>query len=119
MKGRKFTNMEEAIIKDMFHRGASAKDIAKRINRTESAIRARLSMMGLKCSERDAKHESEPVKQETPAPEPITVEVKEKTLDDFKPSEIFKHLDKLGYRFGDVYCIKAIKVNIQDLIARP
>ena len=118
MKGRKFTNMEEAIIKDMFHRGASAKDIAKRINRTESAIRARLCLMGLKFSERDAKHEPEPVKQNTPAHEPIKVEVREKTLDDFTPRQIFKHLDKLGYRFGDeVYCIKKVKVNIQDILA--
>lgn len=43
-------------------------------------------------------------------------EVKEKTLDDFTPRQIFKHLDRLGYRFGDVYCVKTVKVNIQDII---
>jgi hypothetical protein len=45
--------------------------------------------------------------------------VKEKTLDDFKPREIFKHLYKLGYRLKDpksLYCIIKQPVNLEDII---
>ena len=45
--------------------------------------------------------------------------VKEKTLDDFTPREIFKHLYKLGYRLKDpksLYCIIKQPVNLEDII---
>ena len=54
-----------------------------------------------------------PVVNESKAP------VKEKTLDDFTPREIFKHLYKLGYRLKDpksLYCIIKQPVNLEDII---
>ena len=43
--------------------------------------------------------------------------VKEKTLDDFTPREIFLHLDKLGYEYpGGVVCNIKVKVNLEDIL---
>ena len=39
MRGKMYTELDKALIKDMFYRGASVSDIAKRTGRTISSIR--------------------------------------------------------------------------------
>ena len=54
-----------------------------------------------------------PVNHDVNAP----VTVKEKTLDDFPPREIFKHLYKIGYRTeGKIYYMKKEYVNQNSVI---
>lgn len=117
-------------MKDMFHRGASIKDIAKRIGRTDTSVCSKLNSLGLKVTERDAKNKeksAEPVKPAEPvkvveplkAAEPVkAAEQKvEKTLNDFKPREMIKHLYDMGYRIkGDLYQIVERKVLLTDII---
>lgn len=52
------------------------------------------------------------------AANPQPVIVKEKTLNDFQPRELIKHLYNLGYRIKDnsLYVITMQKVNIQSVI---
>ena len=56
-------------------------------------------------------------KSEKPGTTP-TAAVKEKTLDDFKPREMIKHLYKLGYRIENngLYVITRQQVKLGDII---
>ena len=126
MRGKACTNLELALITDMFHRGASIQDISKRVGRTTSSVRTRLNIMGLHISERDAKHKPEenvakPIKNEdspTPAAEAVCQPQKQKTLNDFSPREIIRHMYNLGYRIkgGDLYQIVEKKVLLNDIL---
>ena len=94
---------------------------------SESSVRTKLSSFGLFASKRDAKHENptkpvtvvEPMKAAEPVKEATQGSVvKQKTLADFSPREIIKHLYNLGYRIkGDLYQIVEKKVLLNDIIA--
>ena len=129
MKGYTTTEIEEIrsyYLKDLL----PVDEIAELMGRTKKAIiniihrngwhRKRGSVSLTSPSKTPIKREPILMSEEKDTPKTIVEDAKviiTKTLDDFTPREIFRHLHKLGYRFaGEVYCIVKQKVNINDIV---
>ena len=114
---KKFSESEWHDIVEMRKEGATYRQIAEMFGRTERSIVLKFQAMGL-SKKRGAKKE-QPVFGE---PKVITQDghrlVKVKTLDDFEPREMIRHLYKLGYRIeGQLYHVKRTLVKLGDIVA--
>lgn len=97
--------MEEII--DLRNQGFKLDEIAEITGIPKGTISCRLSRLKASGAGMEKKEKGES----------NAAEVKEKTLDDFAPRDIFKHLHKLGYRLeGKVYMMTKQYVNIQSII---
>lgn len=139
MGKKKYTPEEDALILSLKERGVKYQAIAKQIGRTESAVWQRIA--ALKANKKPASCGTLGEEGSTCAKTIITADgkseglrvvgkvnpivdnnghtlVRQKTLDDFPPREIIKHLYNLGYRIinGKLACVKVSVVNINDII---
>ena len=88
-------------------RGVKWKEIEATLNIPHGTLTAAFS----RRREKAGKSETQP----SPAP---AVAIKEKTLDDFQPREMIRHLYKLGYRIENngLYVITKQQVKLGDII---
>ena len=88
-------------------RGVKWKEIEATLNIPHGTLTAAFSRRREKSGESETKTSAAPA-----------VIVKEKTLDDFQPREMIKHLYKLGYRIEDngLYVITKQQVKLGDII---
>lgn len=90
--------------------GYTSNEISELTGIPRGTITARLSRM--KANITSHEEETKQVKQ-------VTVPQKEKTLNDFQPRDMIKHLYNLGYRIKDnsLYVMTLQKVNIQSVLS--
>ena len=90
--------------------GYSIGDVSELLGIPKGTITARLSRM--KANANSHEEETQQVKQ-------VAVPQKEKTLNDFQPRDMIKHLYNLGYRIKDnsLYVMTLQKVNIQSVLS--
>lgn len=90
--------------------GYTTGEIAEITGIPRGTITARLSSM--KANVNSHEKETQQVKQ-------VAIPQKEKTLNDFQPRDMIKHLYKLGYRIKDnsLYVMTLQKVNIQSVLS--
>ncbi len=107
---RFYTNDEWQRMMKMRYEGKSMKEIADAIGRLESAVSKRFALKSKEYKEYKIKMYTE----NTPAVPP-PASTKEKTLSDFSPRDIIKHLYNLGYRIENnalvYYSKQYIKLN--------
>ena len=108
---RHWTTAEIATLGIMRDEGKTVKEIAGRLGRTEAAVWSYTKRLKNNGGQPDD------VKEETPSCDKPAL-IKQKTLDDFKPREMIKHLYNLGYRIidGDLYLVQQTRVNLEDVI---
>ena len=110
MTCKHYTADEEKYILSARRAGVSFEQIAKTLKRNKTALYQKFYDLekkhGLYILEENP---SEPV-QESPTPD--------KTLEDFSPRDILKHLFKLGYRVDDkgIYVMAKQYVNLRSII---
>ena len=113
MAANKFYKPDEWLqMMQMRYDGKSFAEIAGAVGREEKAVTKRFYHKNKEYKEFKIKM----YKETTPAVPPKTVTVvKEKTLDDFSPRDIIKHLYNLGYRIENnalvYYSKQYIKLN--------
>lgn len=107
---RFYTNDEWQLMMKMRYEGKSMKEIADVVNRLESAVSKRFAVKSKEYKEYKIKM----YKENTPAVPPPAPS-KEKTLSDFSPRDIIRHLYDLGYRIENnalvYYSKQYIKLN--------
>lgn len=105
MKSKDY-DKEMAEIHDLLGQGYKLSEVAEITGVSRGTISCRLS-----------REKARAKKEAVVGPKTPDAIVKEKTLDDFAPRDIFKHLHKLGYRLeGKVYMMTKQYVNIQSII---
>lgn len=123
MKGYTTTEIEE--IRDYYLKDLLPVDeIAELMGRTKKAIVNIVQRNGWHRKRGSVSLTSPsriPMPEEKDTPKTIVEDAKviiTKTLDDFTPREIIKHMYKLGYRIEDnqLVCIVKQKVNVKDII---
>ena len=128
-RGKDFTTTELNQIRSYLKDGLTYAEIGELIGRDKKAIANVTFRYGLRKfeptqTETPKEWKSDMVKQlieKTNTPMDTTeppVVCKDKTLSDFNPREIIKHLYNLGYRIEDnkLICIVRQVVNIKDII---
>lgn len=124
-RGKDYTTNELAEIKGYLKDGCSYEEIAELMGRSKKSIANTILRQGWTRGRfKDSSDNSVPVwkttivetEQKLKKTEPVLV--KEKTLSDFQPREMIKHLYKLGYRIEDnkLVCIVKQVVNVKDII---
>lgn len=124
-RGKDYTTNELAEIKGYLKDGCSLAEIAELMGRSKKSIENTILRQGwTKGRFRESSDNAVPVwkttvvetEQELKKNEPVPV--KEKTLFDFKPRDMIKHLYNLGYRIEDnkLVCIVKQVVNVKDII---
>lgn len=122
-----WTMSEVSLLKGYLKDGFSYEDIAELMGRTKCSISNYCKKHGLGVRKNkqvfppDVQKKIDAVieKQETPTTIVVSpAPVKEKTLKDFSPREIIKHLYDLGYRIedGKLVCLVKQTVNLKDII---
>jgi len=116
-----YTADECLLILKLREDGCQANEIAEKTGRTVNAIYSffqhykdgnlPLRQVDKAFKEREAAVAG-PKEQVAPVP------VKQKTLDDFSPREMIKHLYGKGYRIinGEIYQVVKTKINLSDII---
>ncbi len=101
-----FTKEELEQMRQMKNQGATYKEIGEMFGRSEATVQNKFSRLGWSTQPQAA--------QMTPPP----VRVREKTLDDFTPREIIKHLYNLGYRIenNQIVIVEKRVVNIKSVL---
>ena len=130
MKGYTTTEIEEIrnfYLKDLLPvdeiaelMGRSKKAILNVVHRSGWHRNTRVKSAG-SLSRAPIKRDPIPMPEEKDTPKTIVEDAKviiTKTLDDFTPREIIKHMYRLGYRIEDnqLVCIVKQKVNVKDII---
>lgn len=124
-RGKDYTTNELAEIKGYLKDGCSYEEIAELMGRSKKSIENTVLRQGWTRGRfKESSDNSVPVwkttvvetEQELKKNEPVPV--KEKTLFDFKPRDIIKHMYNLGYRIEDnkLVCIVKQIVNVKDII---
>lgn len=124
-RGKDYTTTELAEIKGYLKDGCNYAEIGELMGRSRKAIEQLALHQGWTRGRfRESSDDEVPVwkttvaktEQESQKTEPIPV--KEKTLFDFTPREIIKHMYNLGYRIEDnkLVCIVKQVVNVKDII---
>ena len=124
-RGKDYTTNELAEIKGYLKDGCSLAEIAELMGRSKKSIENTVLRQGWTRGRfRESSDNAVPVwkttvvetEQELKKNEPVPV--KEKTLFDFKPRDIIKHMYNLGYRIEDnkLVCIVKQVVNVKDII---
>lgn len=100
-----FTKEELEQMRQMKNQGATYKEIGEMFGRSEATVQNKFSRLGWSTQPQAA--------QMTPP-----VRVREKTLDDFTPREIIKHLYNLGYRIenNQIVIVEKRVVNIKSVL---
>ena len=128
-RGKDYTTTEIAEIKGYLKDGCNYSEIGELMGRTKKSIQNLALRQGWtngrfnESSDNVLPKWKATVTETKPMPKTLinNVEPKmEKTLNDFQPREIFKHLYKLGYRIEGsdwkLVCIVKQTVNIKDVI---
>ena len=107
-------------IVELRNRGFKINEISEIMGIPRGTISCRLSRAkrkGLIDIEDGRKNNGAKPKEKNPMPE-VKVVVQEKTLKDFQPRDMIKHLYNLGYRIKDneLYVMTLQKVNLQSVI---
>lgn len=104
MRGPTYTQNDLRVMVDMAGKGFTCKQIAQSVGRSQRAIECKLKRMGLLFNNESPKEEEKSEK---------------KSLNDFTPREMIKHLYNLGYRIinGKLYQITKVEIKIADIIA--
>ena len=89
--------------------GATYAEIGKMFNRTEAAVNLKFHELGWTNNGFNG---------QTAVKTPVTVSPREKTLSDFDPRDMIRHLYNMGYRIENniLVCIVRQKVNIKDIL---
>ncbi len=127
--GKAYTDVEIAEIKSYLKDGCNNSEIAELTGRSLKAIQQLVLRMGWthgRFNEEPKKVEPVPKQkielvEVNPMPKTMIEDHEpkmEKTLKDFAPREIIKHLYNLGYRIEDnkLVCIVKQAVNLRDII---
>ena len=109
MANRPYTEQELNEMRELKKQGATYADIAKMFNRTESALMFKFHELG--WTNNGLNGESKPAVKST-------VPAREKTLSDFSPSDMIRHLYNMGYRIENnkLVCIVRQPVNMKDIL---
>lgn len=124
-RGKDYTTNELAEIKGYLKDGYSQEEIAELMGRSKKSIQNTILRQGWTRGRfRESSDNAVPVwkttvvetEQELKKNEPVPV--KEKTLSDFTPREIIRHMYNLGYRIEDnkLVCVVKQVVNVKDII---
>ena len=122
-----WTNKEEAELKGYLKDGFTYDEIAELMGRTKVSVSnyAKRRGWGVRQNRQkfsaDVQKKIDAVVEKKETPTTIVVSpapVKEKTLKDFTPREIIKHMYSLGYRIedGKLVCLVKQVVNLKDII---
>ena len=113
MKKKKYTVEEIFTIAEMKRNGATAREIAEKLGRTPKAISLYLMHQRQKFGQSAPTRTDKEPKEVQPAVAP-----KAKTLEDFPPREMIKHLYNLGYRIeGDeLWFVQKTRVKLGDIL---
>lgn len=106
-----WTTEDIATLGIMRSEGKTIAEIAEKLGRSKPAIWSFIKKLKNNGGQPDD------VNWDTPrCDEPALT--KQKTLDDFTPREMIKHLYNLGYRIidGDLYLVQQTRVNLEDVI---
>ena len=117
-RGKDYTTTELAEIKGYLKDGCNYAEIGELMGRTRKSIEQLALRQGWtrgrfrESSDNDVPVWKTTVAENEPAP------VKEKTLSDFQPRDMIRHLYKLGYRIenNQLVCIVRQVVNVKDII---
>jgi len=111
MANRPYTEQELNEMRQLKKQGATYAEIGKMFNRTEAAVQLKFSDLG--WTNNGFNGESKPVVKST-----VTMPAKEKTLSDFKPRDMIRHLYNMGYRIDNnmLVCIVRQTVNMKDIL---
>lgn len=122
-RGKDYTTTELAEIKGYLKDGCNYAEIGELMGRSRKAIEQLALHQGWTRGRfRESSDNVSPVWKTTVAETEVKksepVPVKEKTLFDFTPREIIKHMYNLGYRIEDnkLVCIVKQVVNVKDII---
>ena len=122
-RGKDYTTTELAEIKGYLKDGCNYAEIGELMGRSRKAIEQLALHQGWTRGRfRESSDNVSPVWKTTVAETEVKksepVLVKEKTLFDFTPREIIKHMYNLGYRIEDnkLVCIVKQVVNVKDII---
>ena len=122
-RGKDYTTTELAEIKGYLKDGCNYAEIGELMGRSRKAIEPLALHQGWTRGRfRESSDNVSPVWKTTVAETEVKksepVPVKEKTLFDFTPREIIKHMYNLGYRIEDnkLVCIVKQVVNVKDII---
>lgn len=128
-RGKDYTTTEIAEIKGYLKDGCNYSEIGELMGRTKKSIQNLVLRQGWtngrfnESSDNVLPKWKATVTETKPMPKTLIDDVEpkmEKTLNDFQPREIFKHLYKLGYRIEGsdwkLVCIVKQTVNIKDVI---
>ena len=130
---RDFTTTELSEIKEYIDAGFTYREIGEIVGRTTKSIENVAHKNGWKSTRPLGRPKKSPTAEEDikalaelkaklsasePAPEMVVKVVKEKTLNDFQPRDMIRHLYNLGYRIEDnrLVCIVKQVVNLKDII---
>lgn len=124
-RGKDYTTTELAEIKGYLKDGCTYAEIAELMGRSKKAIELLVLRQGWTRGRFKESSDNEVpvwkttvVETEQELKKNESVPVKEKTLFDFTPREIIKHMYNLGYRIEDnkLVCIVKQVVNVKDII---
>ena len=122
-----WTKEEENLLRGYLKEGFNYDEIAELMGRTKMSISNHVKQKGWGVRQNKQKFPSDVQKKidavvekkETPTTIVVSpAPVKEKTLKDFTPREIIKHMYDLGYRIedGKLVCFVKQTVNLKDII---
>ena len=118
-KSNSYTQKELDDLVKMHEQGATNKEIAEMIGRTEGSVATKLWQLNKERKAKEAvKKEVQAIASPQPMTKTIVVPAKQKTLDDFSPREMIRHLWKMGYRIedGKLVCYQRMVVNMGDVL---
>ena len=106
-----WTTEDIATLGIMRSEGKTIAEISEKLGRSKPAIWSFIKKL------KNSGRQPDDIKEETPRCDKPAL-IKQKTLDDFKPREMIKHLYNLGYRIidGDLYLVQQTLVNPKDII---
>lgn len=124
-RGKDYTTNELAEIKGYLKDGCSIAEIAELMGRSKKSIENTILRQGWTRGRFKESSDNEVpvwkttvVETEQELKKAETAPIKEKTLSDFTPREIIRHMYNLGYRIEDnkLVCLVKQVVNVKDII---
>lgn len=109
MANKPYTEQELNEMRQLKKQGATYAEIGKMFNRTEAVVQLKFSDLGWT---------NKGFNGQPAVKTPVTVPPREKTLRDFDPRDMIRHLYNMGYRIENnmLVCIVRQKVNIKDIL---
>lgn len=123
VRGKGYTKEEVNDMVTIFKQGASVEEISQMSGRTAGSITEKLRRCGYSVI--NGRYTGDRREQEDVQDEPVLkvsvgnkTLVKQKTLDDFTPREMIKHLYNLGFRIknNEIVMIIEKKIKLSDIL---